>query len=519
MLPVMADDIAMSSEQSDYYYLIGTEAKVPFTIDSGYSNTLVGTLQYSLTKHQDEGGLSISQTSTKSQSFPVAPGKSAHALTLSAESETVYDLSLMLMYTQNGQDLAVVLPAISVHFVSDSKDISQQKNTVRSSTSPVTKTPASLVSSDPFSAMDRQMEQVRKEQEELLQNLLSQSGQQMNSRSPQAMQNPQQALQNNQMSTSSSSLMQQMIKESQQMREDKEKLSSVLEKDPLIMNQVSELKEAGYNQTNGRIVSTGPESGEFFIDFENADGNKVSVTGEAIENQVFTLSAETFGEIPAPNELASNTTWKEMKESLHTNAMTESTGIVTRTPTNITVTQYYISPDGRNATLSARIANGSVEEIKMVRDEPFPIFWLAGLFLVIILIVLCAGVAWWYYSTREENHQLNEEPFITPIDYREIVREMMEKSEISYAAGDKKEGYVLLGQALRTYISFRYGSGQAMTSEEILSGKLGLNNTEKKIIHDILQSCTIVEYVKGEPDDNEYFTILKAAKDLMVFDN
>ena len=127
----LADDITMSSEQSDYYYLIGTDAKVPFSIESPFQNTLSGTLQYSLTKNQNDGGFSISQTSTQSQSFPVSPGRSNHALTLASDTKADYDLSLLLLYSDKGKDYAAVLPPLSVHFVPEQKDIVQQKNTIR----------------------------------------------------------------------------------------------------------------------------------------------------------------------------------------------------------------------------------------------------------------------------------------------------------------------------------------------------------------------------------------------------
>jgi membrane-associated HD superfamily phosphohydrolase len=259
---VFADDITMSSEQSDYYYLAGTDAQVPFTIDSSFTNTLIGTLQYSLTRKQDDGGFSISQTNTQSQSFPIAPGRSDHALTLTSESETNYDLSLLLIYEDKGKDFAVVLPPISVHFVSEQKDVKQVKETLRSTTSEATKTPSSLSGQDPFSQMEQEMEQMRQEQQQMMQNLLSQSGSGYSTRQS-SPQNSQQALQNNQMSSSSSALKQQMMQESQQTEENKRKLADSLEKDPIVQKQASDLRNAGYNQTSVKIVPSGPDLGEY----------------------------------------------------------------------------------------------------------------------------------------------------------------------------------------------------------------------------------------------------------------
>lgn len=510
----LADDISISSEQIDYYFLTGTDAKVPFIIESSFQNTIPGQLQYSLTENQDTGGFSLSKTSTQSQSFPIAPGRSNHGLTLSSEAETDYDLSLILLYTQKNQDYAAILPKISVHFVSDTKDIKQEKNTVRSTTSEATKTPSSSPQSDPFSAMDEQMEQMRQEQQQLMQNFMSMSSSpsRMSSSSQQSSQNPQQALQNNQMSSSGEALKQQMMAESQQSKEEKEKLSESLEKDPLLKQQASELRDAGYNQTNGRIVSTGPDSGEVSIDFENNASEKVSLTGKAEGSKISSLKAEKSGEIPVPQELASNSTWNTMKNDLHTNSMTPTSGTVTRTPDNTTVKQNYSAPDGRNATLSARIVNGTVEEVFLEEDENFPIFWLLGILLVIILVVLCAGVTWWYFSTRKDELRSNTEIVVPVRDFKEVVWELIEHAERSYVSGDKKEGYALLGQAVRLYISGRFGAGESFTSEEILSGKCNLPILEKGRIHIILNACSTVEYIRGDPDDDEFFAMLSDIK-------
>lgn len=514
-MSVLADDILLSSAQSDYYYLTGTDAQVPFTIENALSNTLAGNLQYSLTEHQDQGGLSVSRTSTQSQSFPIAPGKSNHALSLTSETKTDYDLSLLLFYNQNGKDYATVLPTISVHFVSNSSEIIEEKQTVRSTTSEATKTSSSSSQADPFSAMDEQMEQMRQEQEQMMQNLMSQSSTGMSSTQQETSQNPQQALQNNQMSSSSSALQQQLTEESKQAKKDKEKLSESLENDPLIKQQASELHNAGYNQTNGKLVPTGPDKGEISVDFENKNGDQISVKGKAENNKVSTLKTEKSGEIPVPDELASNETWNEMKNSVRNSSMTPTSGSITRTPDNTTVSQQYTSPDGRNATISAKIVNGTVEKVTLDKDEAFPIFWMIGIFLVIILIVLCAGVAFWYYSTRKEEVSEIPELIIPPRDYREIVREIMENAEKAYKSGEKKDGYILLGQAIRTFVSSRYGTGEALTSDEIISGTAGFIIPEKDQIHTMLNACSKVEYIRGEPKDDEFYRMLAEAKEIM----
>jgi len=514
VFPVIADEITMSSAQPEYYFQVGSDAQVPFTIESSFPNTLVGTLQYSLTRHQNDGGFSLSQTSTQSQSFPVGPGRSSHALTLTSETETDYDLSLLLMYESNGKDYAVVLPPLSVHFVRDTNKTAPQQKTVRSTTSEATKTPSSS-RMDPFEEMEQQMQQMRQEQQQLMQNFMSQSMSGINQRPVSPSQNPSQALQNNQMASSSSALQQQMMQESQQNEENKRKLADALEKDPLIREQASDMKRAGYNQTSGRIVPKGPDSGEVSVSFENENGEKISVNGTAEENQITSLTAEKSGEIPVPPALSSNTTWNASKEQLSSHSMTPTSGKVTRTPNGTVVEQQFQSPDGRNATLSARLVNGTVQEVTLKQDEEFPIFWLIGIFLFILLIILCAGVAWWYFSTRPETKTEEAIPVSTR-NVKEEVREMLEKAEQAYHAGMKKEGYGLLGQAVRLHISYTFGNGDALTNEEIISRTSGLSLPADSDVTDMLRSCSLVEYAKEEPQDEQFFSFLSRAKEIIA---
>lgn len=196
-----------------------------------------------------------------------------------------------------------------------------------------------------------------------------------------------------------------MMQESQQTEDNKRKLADSLEKDPIVQKQASDLRNAGYNQTSGKIVPTGPDRGEVSVQFENEDGEKIAVTGKAENSKISSLTAEKSGEIPVPPELASNSTWNERKEQARNNSMVPSSGSVTRTPNETMVSQEYVHPDGRNATLTAWIVNNTVQKIEPKQDEAFPLFWFIGIFLVIILVVLCAGVAWWYYSTRPEEVQ------------------------------------------------------------------------------------------------------------------
>lgn len=81
---------------------------------------------------------------------------------------------------------------------------------------------------------------------------------------------------------------------------------------------------------------------------------------------------------------------------------------------------------------------------------------------------------------------------------------MINKAEKTYAGGDKKEGYIILGQAVRMFISHTHGHGEAITNDEIISGVVRYIPPIQQSILDLLNSCSQVEYAKGEPDDENF---------------
>lgn len=502
-----ADEITISSEQPDYYFIIGKEARIPFSVESRFPGTIVGTLQYSLTRNQEEGGFSISQTSTQSQSFPIAPGTSHHAITLGSDTPSDYDINLLLIYSDKNKDYAVILPVISVHFVEGQDEIIQEKQVVRSSTSEATKSPSSLPTPGSMEFIEQQMEDMRKQQERMINQMFSQTSNGMNQQ-PSRYQTPSQALQNNQMSPEMGSLMQQFQEESLENRKNQEELALRLAEDPLIREQVADLNRAGYNQTSGKIVATGPDQGEISAGFINKSGDEVSLSAKAANYSVFSMQTQADGEVPLPSLLSSNTTWNEYRESLLSEGMAPASGIVTRSPDGVEVSQGYTSPDGRNASLHARIVNGTIDDIRMVKDEQFPLLWFAGILFVLVLILLCAGVLIWYYTTRKNMAETGVIEPEDPVDVREQVQTLVDMAVKQFNAGERKEGYVLLGQAMRLYLSNKYADGRALTGIEAEDILISRSVPDSGLFQEGLSLCSLVEYAKAEPVADEFFRFI-----------
>ena len=516
-LTVFADDLSLSSDQADYYFLTGSNAKIPFSLNSIFPDTVSGTLQYSLTSYQDQGGYSLSQTSTQSQPFPVAPGRSVHALALSSGVPIHYEVNFIVNYENQGKDYAVALPPISVYFVSDQKEIKEEKKSVRSNTTEATKSPASSNIQNQMNYFNQQMAEMEQEQNNMLQQMMPSANTGMNSGSPSysSSQNPDQALQNNQMSSSSSALMQQMSQETEEKNNETEQLKENMAQDPLLQEQAEELQKAGYNQTRGTIIPENDGKGELSAGFKDKSGNEVSLQGSISGSSLQSLTAQSSGEIPVPSSLESNGTWNSLKKSLASEGMTPEKGSIKRSLGKTDVNQTYTSPDGRNAKLTAKVNNGTVEEVKLIKDDPFPVFWFAGIILAIILVILCLGVSVWYLSSIKKSTVFTESKVQVPVDFRKRVMAMIDEAKIRFEDGDKKDGYVILGQAIRMFLSCRYGTGVSLTCEEILKERFLEKIPNRNTYAEILKSCSMVEYAKEEPDEYKFLGYLQQVREII----
>jgi len=57
--PVLAGDVSLKTTQSEYTFSAGEEARIPIIVESTFPSTNVGTLAYTLTRKEAQGGVFI----------------------------------------------------------------------------------------------------------------------------------------------------------------------------------------------------------------------------------------------------------------------------------------------------------------------------------------------------------------------------------------------------------------------------------------------------------------------------
>lgn len=513
--PALANDVTLKTSQSEYTFPAGEEARVPFVVDSSFPKTNVGTLEYTLTRKQSQKGFSFSQTNSQSQSFPISPGSSQNAITLSSDDPAEFEVSLYMHYRDSGKDYVSALPPFTVKFVSN--QTSQNQGSSQGSTSsqsgnggsPLTsitseeKSAGQGQSSDPFDEMDKQMSALQQQNQQMMQQMLSSNGMSSSgSGSRSQSQNAQQALQNNQMNAQSSALQQQLAQETSQNRKDQQELADKMHQDPLLSQVNKDLKSAGYQQKEGSISAEGKGEGTVLAQYQNDKNQGVSLEGDIQNGSLEKLTASSNESLPIPSTLANDPKYQAEKKNLQQAGYNQTGGTQTITHNESVINEQYSNPDGKNATISSIIRNGTVESVTVKKDDETPIGWYFGIILLILLICLCCWAGYRYYQKRDLEPEEELPVLIEPVDVRTKTEELLINAEKAISEDRIKDAYVLFGQAIRFFISQTKGSGTSHTTEEILSLAKS-QGMDVKIITPILERCMMVEYARSTGTSEE----------------
>src|SRR5574339_1325587 len=293
---VYAQDILLSTEQSEYYFKIGERAIIPIEINSTYEKQISGLLQYTITQQINQGNVQFSNSNTEAKYLVINEENQKISLDLStSDTPSNLILNLNFNYNENG-DRTVSLGTIRIHFVSDDSQKNNQQNKMQSSSQPNTHS----MQQDLFSQQEQQMEQRLNELLGNQQDLFSQQEQQMEQRLNELLgnqqnpsQNQQQLLQNNQLSQDSHALKQQIQKQVQQQEQIKKEFEKQLLSNNGFLNRHQKLLENGYNVTNSILNPISNDTGSFDLKYKNTDGKWATLQGNMKNGTITELKQQT----------------------------------------------------------------------------------------------------------------------------------------------------------------------------------------------------------------------------------
>ena len=494
-------NIIFSIPQKDYYFLVGEQAYIPLNITDLYNNDINGILGYTITQEINSGSVHFSSSNTKSTNLKVSKGNSTVNLGFgSSDKPETLSVSLNFNYDNNGSKV-VSLGDIAIHFVENESDKQNQANPMQSSSQEASTTQQTT---DPFAQQEQQTQQI-------MQQMINQQS---------SVQNPQQAAQNNQPDQDTSALKEQMQKQVQKQQQMQQQFQQQIGTSQDFQKANQELSNLGYNLTSISANPSSNNTGTFTASYDKQNGDKASIQGEMNNGTMKSLQTDTAEDRQKMRDLLSqNKDFQNYLKQLQDDGFKEVDSTFSRENNTTALQIQYQNSQNETAQINARFANGSVEHVELVREQErnlYPIY-LIGILISLVLAYLVYNK---YSGKKEkktlvgENIPLQEENF----DFREEAGKLVEKAISLYEEKQFKDAYGAAAQAMRLYLSYKYGLKKEVTNSELIN-YLRSKGVEYGKFDRCLQLSSLVEFAKHMPDDSEFEEMIKIIKNTIKDEN
>jgi len=213
-------------------------------------------------------------------------------------------------------------------------------------------------------------------------------------------------------------------------------------------------------------------------------------------------------------ELEQNNSHKNIISSLSNEGFFFTNGSISLTYNETQIEELYQTPDGKNATITSVIRNGTLEEVTVHKEEETPLTWYLGILLLLILTALCTYAGYRYYHTLSQENTGPENQNPEPADIREETESILLKAEKACSEGRMKDAYALAGQGMRYFLSYRLGSGTASTNDEIITLVMKSGN-DSSTVQELLDTCMMVEFARSEGNREDFTTIIDTIRTIL----
>lgn len=476
ILPALAQDVTMSAEHEEYYFLVGQEANFRVMMNNTYTMPVPGTLISNINRGDMAAGPPIQETNTNQ--FDLAADVSYIDVNLGTHGEpTTLTVDLLFSYIQDSAKLVDLAP-ISVHIVATAQE--QQESE-----------PIEASSQDAHLPQDPQSDELD---------------------------NAQDRLQNNQIAQDSSALREDIRR---QIAEDQELSRAILDaalSSPEFASLDAELTSQGYRMTSQSANPEDEDSGTFVFEYVHDENGSASITGRVDDLEVTDIRSQTQQELDEALEaLRESPEFFELEEQIALDGYSETDATVTKLDDGtFEALVSYEDIDGTTAEISASIENGTATDVRLNARSEQPDY------LPVILAVAAAAIAAlaFYVIYRRRRKKVDAEPTLpvtAPVVPRDIVREytqLLDEARRSFDAGMHKTAYGLVGQALRLGLAHDAGVDTETSNEDLLRILKGTEGCPDGL-EDCLDLSSLVVFAKRDPDGDNFEKILKFARDLL----
>ena len=485
-----AEEVTMTSEQSDYYFKTGDDAVIPVEIENSSGNAISGTLQYTITQDIQQGNTRISNTNSNFSTLTAEEGKRTISLDFgSFSSPTTITTNLKFNYN-NGNETNVFLGPIKIIFVDDTSQMTNSSKPMQSS---------SQQGSPQNNQMNPQQSLQQRLDEMLNQSPLSQD--------------PQQRLQNNQMAQDSSTLKQEIQDQLNKDNQLKSELEKQITSNPEFQKLHQQLLDQGYELKKGSLHPVTNSTGTFEANYENQDGKWGKIQGAMTNGTMTDIQMQTQEhQENLLAQLRADPTFQEYEKQLNQEGFSEQNFSISSNANQTSVLVEFQDKDSKKATITGDFVNEELVEVKL--DKPTSNQFDILPFLVIGIIAVAAAVLYIKLRSRKKT-PLKEIPIpvVERYDYVSEATKLLEKSKEEFKSQRYQDAYSFLGQAIRLFLSHKFELKKEITNEELFDF-LKDPSYPVDAIKKYLNHSTLVEFAKNSPDENEFKNMIVLTESL-----
>ena len=511
---VYAQDILLSTNQTDYYFKTGENAIIPIEINNTYGKQISGILQYTISQLINQGNIQLSNYNTEKKSLSINEENNKISLDVGkSDTPSNFTVNLGFNYNENGNRIVPLGPII-IHFVSDeSQKNTHQQNKMQSSSQPSTQSNQQ----DIFS-QQQQMEQGLNELFGNQSDLFSQKQQQMEQKLDELLgnqqnqsQNQQQQLQNNQLAQDSNALKQQLDRQVQKQEQIKKEFEQKLFSNNEFLNRHQNLLKNGYNINASNLNAKSNDTGSFDIKYNNTTGKWATLQGNMKNGTMTNINEQSQDKQEKLLEkLKQNKSYQQFNSKLLTEGFSQN-DIAFEANGNVTnVILKYEDQKQANATITANFVNDEIRQVTLEDRNSNPL----NLMLLIIIAVTVVSALCIYFAIKKFKNkksftiidtQLN--PKLKSFDHVIESRKLIDEAIQYHDKGHYKEAFGTAGKSIRLFLSHDAGIKREITSEELIR-LIPKDNYPINDIRECLKVTDLVEFAKLKATDYDFKKII-----------
>ena len=512
---VYAQDILLSTNQTDYYFKTGENAIIPIEINNTYGKQISGILQYTISQLINQGNIQLSNYNTEKKSLSINEENNKISLDVGkSDTPSNFTVNLGFNYNENGNRIVPLGPII-IHFVSDeSQKNTHQQNKMQSSSQPSTQSNQQ----DIFSQQQQQMEQGLNELFGNQSDLFSQQQQQMEQKLNELLgnqqnqpQNQQQQLQNNQLAQDSNALKQQLDRQVQKQEQIKKEFEQKLFSNNEFLNRHQNLLKNGYNINASNLNAKSNDTGSFDIKYNNTTGKWATLQGNMINGTMTNINEQSQDKQEKLLEkLKQNKSYQQFNSKLLTEGFSQN-DIAFEANGNVTnVILKYEDQKQANATITANFVNDEIRQVTLEDRNSNPL----NLMLLIIIAVTVVSALCIYFAIKKFKNkksftiidtQLN--PKLKSFDHVIESKKLIDEAIQYHDKGHYKEAFGTAGKSIRLFLSHDAGIKREITSEELIR-LIPKDNYPINDIRECLKVTDLVEFAKLKATDYDFKKII-----------